>query len=201
MKLLALAILLAFIPTVDPATVLPVVTSDSLPTVARAGVAGAADLRVLRVVGPPVSIPAPLTAGQGQVLTEGLEHKDGSRVAVAPAQLSGRIGRAVAGIRGTASWYCGNGSPCTHGYGPGLYAAAGSELRQMIGKGWRYSVVHVCSAGGCVAVQLVDTCACKGRRIIDLYRYAFKRIASPSAGVVGVRITAFLPKLPATDTK
>jgi len=52
------------------------------------------------------------------------------------------------------------------------YAAAGSEIR--VGD-WRGRRVAVCRTDGrkCIVVTLVDWCACKGNRIIDLYYDAF----------------------------
>ena len=91
-------------------------------------------------------------------------------------------------IKGLATWYCKAGrSVCHHKYpdkrGPDLYAAAGSEIR--IGD-WRGRTVRVCRSDGlpvlnpktrqfvdCLPIKLVDWCACKGNRIIDLYWDAF----------------------------
>lgn len=81
---------------------------------------------------------------------------------------------------GTATWYC-----CTRGHPRGLYAAAGSEIR--VGK-WRGRYVQVCGGGHCVRVQLIDWCACKGSRIIDLYPDAFRRLAPLSQGVTKVTV-------------
>lgn len=90
-------------------------------------------------------------------------------------------------VRGRASWYCLPGvSRCTSGYRGGLYAAAGSELR--IGN-WRGRTVRVCGNGNCVNVKLIDSCACGGSRIIDLYNDAFRRLASPSVGTLAVTVT------------
>jgi rare lipoprotein A (peptidoglycan hydrolase) len=89
-------------------------------------------------------------------------------------------------VRGVASWYCGGGSACTRGYPPGtLAAAAGPALR--VGD-WRGRIVKVCSGGRCVRVQLVDWCACP-HRVVDLYRSAFSRLASPSRGVLHVEVS------------
>jgi rare lipoprotein A (peptidoglycan hydrolase) len=90
-------------------------------------------------------------------------------------------------IAGVATWYCGAGSPCTRGYGPGdLVAAAGSELQT--GK-WRGRLVTVTAGGRSVRVRLVDSCWCKGDRIIDLTRSAFARLADPSRGLVRVTVS------------
>lgn len=85
--------------------------------------------------------------------------------------------------RGTATWYC--GSRCTRGYPGGLYAAAGSELRT---GAWRGRRVTVCAGERCVRVTLIDTCACKGERIIDLYADAFRQLAPLSRGVLKVTV-------------
>jgi len=82
-------------------------------------------------------------------------------------------------ITGKATWYRGTGG----------HAAAGSELRQLIGKGWRGDRVRVCRRGTCRRVVLSDWCGCPGRRIIDLDRSDFKRLANPDRGVIRVRIT------------
>lgn len=86
--------------------------------------------------------------------------------------------------RGTATWYC--GSRCTRGHPGGLFAAAGDELRT---PGWRGRRVTVTSGGRSVVVTLVDTCACRGARVIDLYADAFRRLAPLSRGVVRVEVS------------
>jgi hypothetical protein len=88
--------------------------------------------------------------------------------------------------RGDATWYCVEGrSPCHKDYGGGLYAAAGSEIR--VGD-WRGRKVTVCAGGDCVRVTLVDWCACKGDRVIDLYGEAFRRLAPLGQGIVEVSV-------------
>ena len=87
-------------------------------------------------------------------------------------------------VRGTATWYC--GSRCTRGHPGGLYAAAGSELR--VGD-WRGRRVRVTAGGRSVVVTLIDTCACRGERVIDLYGDAFRRLAPLSRGVVRVTVS------------
>jgi hypothetical protein len=99
---------------------------------------------------------------------------------------SGGLPDTATTVRGVASWYCGGGSACTRGYPPGtLAAAAGPALR--VGD-WRGRIVKVCSGGRCVRVQLVDWCACP-HRVVDLYRSAFSRLASPSRGVLHVEVS------------
>lgn len=85
-------------------------------------------------------------------------------------------------IGGKATWYC-----CTKGYGESrMVAAAGSELR--IGN-WRGRTVTVTGpAGNSIRVKLVDWCACKGSRIIDLQPAAFRRLAPLSRGVIDVSV-------------
>jgi len=103
-------------------------------------------------------------------------------------------------VSGIASWYCGGGSACTRGYPEGtLAAAAGPALR--VGD-WRGRIVKVCGNGRCVKVSLVDFCACP-RRVIDLYRGAFSKLASPSRGVLRVSISwgGTTLGLPPTDTR
>lgn len=92
-----------------------------------------------------------------------------------------------AAVSGRASWYCGAGSRCTRGYGPStLSAAAGAALRT---GDWRGRLVRVCSGDRCVRVRLVDWCFCGSGRVIDLYRSAFSRLASPSRGVIRVTVS------------
>lgn len=92
----------------------------------------------------------------------------------------GAIGTALIG--GSATWYC-----CTRGYGKGeMVAAAGSELRM---GNWRGRVVTVRGPrGNSIRVRLVDWCACKGNRIIDLHPAAFAALAPLSRGVVSVEV-------------
>ena len=103
-------------------------------------------------------------------------------------------------VVGTASWFCGGGSACTRGVPPGSYAAAaGPALR--VGD-WRGRIVKVCAGSRCVRVALRDWCQCP-RRVIDLYRLPFSKLASPSRGVIRVSVTwggASAP-LPPTSTK
>lgn len=89
-------------------------------------------------------------------------------------------------VSGRAAWYCNNGSGCPAGYSGGLYAAAGPGLR--VGN-WRGRTVSVCGSGNCIAVKLVDWCACGGAREIDLFADAFRRLAPLSTGTVAVRIS------------
>lgn len=87
-------------------------------------------------------------------------------------------------VRGTATWYC-----CTRGYGSGaMVAAAGSELRRALGKHWRGRVVTVVYRGRSIRVTVVDWCACKGQRVIDLHPGAFGRLGPLSRGVLHVRV-------------
>lgn len=94
-------------------------------------------------------------------------------------------------LRGYATWYA----------TPGLVAAAGPVLRRRLGKGWRGDRVSVCAGRRCVAVRLVDWCACGPRHgrptLLDLSDAAFRRLAPLSMGVVAVRVRLF--RLPATD--
>jgi rare lipoprotein A (peptidoglycan hydrolase) len=40
-----------------------------------------------------------------------------------------------------------------------------------------------------VTVQLIDWCACKGERVIDLYGDAFRRLAPLGTGVIKVKVS------------
>lgn len=96
-------------------------------------------------------------------------------------------GGGSARVSGSASWYCKTGtSACTNGYPGGMFAAAGSEIR--IGN-WRGRTVKVCGNGRCIAVKLIDWCACGGPRVIDLYSDAFRQLAPLSQGTVKVTVS------------
>jgi len=92
---------------------------------------------------------------------------------------------------GVATWYCEPGrSPCTVGFpAGGYYAAAGPELRAALGD-WRGQTVTVEREDGAAAVRvrLVDTCACPGERVLDLYGAAFAVLAPLSRGVIRVEV-------------
>jgi rare lipoprotein A (peptidoglycan hydrolase) len=93
-------------------------------------------------------------------------------------------------ISGIATWYCrASRSRCSRSFpdvaGNQMYAAAGSELR--IGK-WRGRRVQVCASSRCLRVTLIDWCACKGNRIIDLYADAFSKLAPLSRGSIRVTV-------------
>jgi rare lipoprotein A (peptidoglycan hydrolase) len=109
----------------------------------------------------------------------------------------------VAGSRwsGTATWYCGSGSPCTAGYGPSdLVAAIDRSLG--IGKG-ELVVVRSQASDRRVIVRIVDVCACGGARLIDLTTGAFSRLAPLGYGVLPVTLEVIgsgpRPTLPPTD--
>ena len=91
-------------------------------------------------------------------------------------------------ITGKATWYCLRGvSACHYAYSGGLYAAAGSELQ--VGN-WRGRKVTVWYNGTSVTVTLIDSCQCKGNRIIDLYHDAFRVLGSPEIlGEIPVKVT------------
>lgn len=91
-------------------------------------------------------------------------------------------------MTGEATWYCLRGvSVCHYAHSGGMYAAAGSELQ--IGD-WRGRIVTVWYNGKPVTVTLIDSCQCKGNRIIDLYYDAFKVLGSPEIlGKITVKVT------------
>lgn len=104
---------------------------------------------------------------------------------------------AAARYAGTATWYCGSGSPCTSGYGPDdLVAAIDTDLG--IAKG---STVVVRAFGKSVTVVVRDVCACPGERLIDLTSGAFRRLAPLDYGVIPVTIEVVdgSATLPPTD--
>jgi rare lipoprotein A (peptidoglycan hydrolase) len=95
---------------------------------------------------------------------------------------------------GLATWY---------DDGPGLYAAAGPDLRH---GDWRGSFVTVTSGSRSVTVQLTDWCACGDRNgrptLLDLSATAFRRLAPLSKGVIAVEVTTGARiELPRTDTR
>jgi hypothetical protein len=108
-------------------------------------------------------------------------------VIVVPVDQSGGRGRSLQ--RGSASWYCGHGSACTHGYMDGLYAAAGPALRAALGREWRGRRVHVASGLRGVDITLIDWCACPNGRLLDLFSDAFLRLAPLDRGVVKVTVS------------
>lgn len=89
---------------------------------------------------------------------------------------------------GTATWYCGSGSPCTRGYGPDDLVAAIDRKDTTFRKGDR---VRVRFGDRSVVVRIVDTCACADRRVIDLSTGAFRRLAALGYGVLPVTVEAF----------
>jgi rare lipoprotein A (peptidoglycan hydrolase) len=101
-------------------------------------------------------------------------------------------------ISGRATWYCGNGSPCTRGTSPDDMVAA-IDPTTGIDKGERVTVRH---GGRSVTVRIVDVCACGGSRVIDLTSGAFRRLAPLSRGVIAVELEfgGPAPTLPPTDT-
>jgi len=101
---------------------------------------------------------------------------------------------------GLATWY---------DDGPGLYAAAGPDLRHGDWRGTFVTVTVVNSRGDsgerpvAVTVQLTDWCACGDRNgrptLLDLSASAFRRLAPLSRGVIAVEVTSGSVELPPTD--
>lgn len=143
---------------------------------------------VLALVGAPEGVANAAQAPVDRGARLGLRtEQSGLRVRPVPEPAS--LGSAVIG--GTATWFCGGGSRCTRGYDAyDLIAAVDPGLG--IPRGTLLTVTH---GSRSVLVRAVDVCACSGRRIVDLSRLAFSRLASPSAGVIAVTITvgAILP--------
>lgn len=95
---------------------------------------------------------------------------------------------AVHRLIGTATWYCGAGSRCPRGYGPGcLCAAAGAAVRAALGASWRGRYVTVSRDGRVIRVKLVD--AMRAARLLDLFARPFDVLGSLSDGVMTVRVT------------
>lgn len=102
---------------------------------------------------------------------------------------------------GTATFYCRPGEQgtanCTAGYGPDDLVAAIDRRDTPYRKG---DLVRVSHGGESVVVRIVDVCACKGSRLIDLTSGAFERLAPLSRGVISVSLSESRP-LPETDTE
>lgn len=84
-------------------------------------------------------------------------------------------------VGGDATWYCSGSSACTSGYGPGD-AVAAIDPGLGIPRG---TVVTVTGDRGTERVTIVDVCACKGDRIIDLTSGMFVRIVGPLGQGIG----------------
>jgi hypothetical protein len=94
------------------------------------------------------------------------------------------VRRSVSGI---ASYFCGNGSPCTAGYPPGsMVAAACGRLRTAMGSHWRGRVVTVTAGSRSVRITLVDWCG-SGTKTIDLYYAVMVRLGG--TGVLPVTVS------------
>ena len=108
---------------------------------------------------------------------------------------------------GSATWYCSDGrdgsdkSRCTHGYGPDSLVAAIDTRDTPYRRGDR---VRVSGPAGEVVVRIVDNCACKVGRIIDLPIGPFEKVAGDwRVGEVPVSVVRVgsTPIAPATDTE
>lgn len=110
-------------------------------------------------------------------------------------------------VTGKATWLCDPPTyrRCTRGYNErAMVAARGSEIP----RSWQGKIVTVSWRGRSVDVRLVDTCACKGARIIDLYAKPFRQLCACVPEVVGVlrgvsvtlKGATRLPYLPPTST-
>jgi hypothetical protein len=115
---------------------------------------------------------------------------------VAPAT-DVRIGTALEGRRGTATWCAPTSTHC-HGWGGNAHVGAVRSF------GWGdtpYSVaVCVVATGSCTNVRVVSYCACP-HTLIDLSPAAFEDLAPLSAGRIGVTVTRVsAPRPPQTDT-
>ena len=106
-------------------------------------------------------------------------------------------------LGGKATHYCLPGqrgtSYCTRGYGPEDMVAAIDRKDTPWRKGDQVLVTH---GSRSVVVTIVDVCACKGARLIDLTSGAFRRLAPLSRGVIAVELMdASTIRPPATDTE
>ena len=121
----------------------------------------------------------------------------------APVQRRRAAAVKVASVTGTATYYCRPPtSRCTRGYPADecrepawrCYAAAGPELRAMLGD-WRGQSVVVTdrATGASITVRLIDWCACATDHVIDLYWSALQALrpgAQWGAQVVVKRVAA-----------
>ncbi len=91
-------------------------------------------------------------------------------------------------IAGQATWFCLAGrSACTAGYDPRCTcAAAGAELQ--VGK-WRGRIVTVSTRRVSVAVRLVDSCACPGAHLIDLFSSVYSQLGPLTSGELDVVVS------------
>jgi hypothetical protein len=139
--------------------------------------------------------PGPSTAPVTGAEQTGAPH---THVSALAADLVPDTSRSGAPFHGTATWYCGSGSPCTSGYGPGDLIAAIDRKDSPYRKGDRVRVTH---DGRSVTVRIVDVCGCPGRRVIDLSAAAFARLAPLGRGVIPVTLEAApTVRLPETST-
>jgi len=103
--------------------------------------------------------------------------------ALAPATSEPTAKPSARTSHGIASWFA----------APDGTAAAGPELRRLLGKDWRGQRVRVTAGGHSVRVTLTDWCQCyRGEdreRIIDLSRSSFAALADPSRGIIRVTVT------------
>lgn len=87
-------------------------------------------------------------------------------------------------VYGVASFYCSKiyHSRCTVGYSSGMYAAIRKDLLYLRGK-----YVFVCALT-CIKVKIIDCNCGPNANLIDLYSYAFKKLAPLSRGAIHVRV-------------
>ena len=95
-----------------------------------------------------------------------------------PIAVTTKVSQPSRTLTGKATWY---------DYHQGQ-AAAGSELKHLLGPKWRGQRVTVTGPRGSVTVILTDSCGCPGPRVIDLDPRDFDTISDRSAGVVDVRV-------------
>lgn len=122
-----------------------------------------------------------------------------SRVSPLPQPSVSPVHSASGGVlSGTATWYCLPGiSVCPYFMRGGLGAAAGPALRNAIGPDWRGKIVETCLSNSpsiCVAVKLVDWCACGADHVIDLFADAMRVIDPGFRSNGGAQVTISWPR-------
>jgi hypothetical protein len=211
LMIVAAVMILALLVTSSPAEPEPTSTAPAQQGVPRPAPLGATSV-------PPGSgvAPSPLAMTRSPRLRDeggGSEGVERSRV-LPPDDLngshvmaSGDLPDTATAISGSATWLCDPPTykRCTKGYNERrMVAARGSELP----RAWQGKIVTVSWRGRSVDVRLVDTCKCKGVRIIDLYAAPFRRLCACRPEVIGVlrdvsvtlKGSARLPFLPPTST-
>lgn len=137
------------------------------------------------LIGPGLTGAPPVVVGSAAPIGEDTPRTVGMRPASDGAAAAASPPAATPIYRGTATWYCGAGSPCTAGYGPSDLVAAIDRKDTEFARGDRVVVRY---RDRSVVVTIVDTCGCPDRRVIDLSTGAFLELAPLGFGVLPVTL-------------